>query len=192
MNTLALAQKEIFDALKVAELETARIEGARADLRTQFVARDNELATSGKTWAEKAAALREQLEKMLAAGERDPVTLMFDKVKRTIYWTGGKVKLGTKSFKFVRLLYHAKNKRATSTHIAKYVWHNATEPQHNINVLYYRLEERLLEANFPYEIVSRTLTERVRELHDLPSDKIRKVNLQNAVSYYKLKPKKLL
>ena len=190
MNTLVLAQKEIFDALKIAELEMAKIESERVALRTQFVVQDNVLATTGKKWTEKAVALREQLEKMIAVGEREPVTLMFDKVKRTIFWAGGKIKLGEKAFKFVRLLYHAKNKRATSSHIAKCVWGNAMEPQHNINVLFYRLEENLAKANFPYEIKSRTLTERVRKLHDLPTDKIRKVYLRNAVCAFKLKPKK--
>ena len=192
MSTLALAQKEIFDALKIAEIELAKIESARVDLRTQFIERDNELATSGKKWIEKAKTLRKQLEKMITGGEREPVTLMFDKVKRTICWSGGNIKLGRKSFRFVRLLYHAKNKRATSTCVAKYVWRNATEPQHNINVLFYRLEESLAKANFPYEILSRTLTERVKELHDVPTNKTRKVNLQNAVCSFKLKPKKHL
>jgi hypothetical protein len=191
MNSLALAQKEIFDALKVAELEMAKLESARADLRTQFVAQDHELSTTGKKWAEKAKALREQLEEMIAVGEREPVTLMFDKVKRTICWAGGgKIRLGQKAFKFVRLLYHAKNKRATSSHIAKCVWGDATEPQHNINVLFYRLEKDLAKANFPYEIKNRTLTEPVRELHDLPTNKIRKVHLRNAVCAFILKSKK--
>lgn len=192
MSSLALAQKEIFDALKIAELEMAKIESERVTLRTQFIAQDNGLSTTGKQWAEKTVALRKQLKKMLIVGEREPVTLMFDKVKRTIYWDGGKIKLGKKSFRFVRLLYHAKNQRATSSHIAKCVWGNATEDQHNINVLFYRLEDSLAEAKFPYEIMNRTLTQRVKELHDLPTDKIRTVNLQNAVCAFILKPKKHL
>jgi hypothetical protein len=58
MTTFSLAQKEFFDAFDLAEAEQARIENERVKLRTQFLAREEELSKESKMWADKVLALR--------------------------------------------------------------------------------------------------------------------------------------
>ena len=83
--------------------------------------------------------------------------LSFDDHRRRIYWSGGSVKLGKKSFLFIKTLWQGERHRAEIAELEENVWTQHTETgafvaRRTISMLVRYTEKNLTEANFPYKI----------------------------------------
>jgi len=143
MTSVALAQSEIFDRLRVNHAERQRI----ADAQTQL-AIENAALLAEET--ELLARLQELNEGSMAT----TVPLAFDDTRRMLRWAGGEVRLGKKPYRFVKVLYFAKEWRLHLTTLEKRVWGKRSTPKSGtVKVMVCRLEKTLRMVKFPYRIV---------------------------------------
>ena len=85
--------------------------------------------------------------------------LLFDDHRRRIYWDHGSVKLGKKSYSFVKTLWHGKDRQADLAELEENVWMQRPEMETfvdlcTVSMLVRHIQKNLHEANFPYEIES--------------------------------------
>jgi len=85
--------------------------------------------------------------------------LSFVDHKRQISWAGGTVKLGKKSYQFVKTLWLGENNQVEFSELEKSVWEKQLEEKEKkpispltVSKLVQDTQENLVEANFPYEI----------------------------------------
>ena len=83
--------------------------------------------------------------------------LCFDDHRRRIHWGGGLIKLGKKSYLFVKTIWFGENHQAELTELEENVWtqHWETETfvdRCTVSMLVRHVQKNLNEANFPYEI----------------------------------------
>ena len=85
--------------------------------------------------------------------------LFFDDDRRRIYWNGGSVKLGKKSYLFVKTLWQGKHYWAELSELEVNVWMQDPESEQfvarrTISTLVQHTQKNLTEAQFPYKIES--------------------------------------
>ena len=85
--------------------------------------------------------------------------LFFDDDKRRIYWSGGSVKLGKKSYAFVKTLWHGKDRCADLAELEENVWMKYPETETfidrcTVTMLARHTQKNLNEVHFCYEIES--------------------------------------
>jgi len=83
--------------------------------------------------------------------------LFFDDPRRQIHWGGGLIKLGKKSYLFVKTIWLGENHQAELTELEENVWteHLETETfvdRCTVSMLVRHVQKNLNEANFPYKI----------------------------------------
>jgi hypothetical protein len=83
--------------------------------------------------------------------------LVFDDQRRRIYWGGGSVKLGKKSYLFVKTVWNGEEHQADFTELEENVWLEYAENEvfvdrSTVAMLVRHTQKNLIEANFPYEI----------------------------------------
>ena len=83
--------------------------------------------------------------------------LRFDDHRRRVYWAGGSVKLGKKSYLFVKTLWFGENHQAELAELEENIWtqRSATEgfiARRTVSALVLHTQKNLTEAYFPYEI----------------------------------------
>ena len=106
------------------------------------------------------AALRQEQEKILQSLLPDTMPeLFFDDLRRRISWGGGSVKLGKKSYFFVKTVWLGENHQAEFADLEENVWIQNTEKRmfvdrSTVAMLVRHTRKNLTEANFPYEIES--------------------------------------
>jgi len=103
-------------------------------------------------------ALRSEQEKIVRAllPEAKP-ELFFDDHRRRIYWSGGSVKLGKKSYLLVQTIWTGEDHHAEFTEVEENVWLQHAETEMFVHrcavaMLVRHTQKNLKEANFPYEI----------------------------------------
>ena len=104
------------------------------------------------------AALRLEQERILQSllPDSDP-ELFFDDRRRRIYWGTGSVKLGKKSYLFIKTLWQGKDHLAEFAELEECVWTQRTETKmfvdrSTVTMLVRHTQKNLTEANFPYKI----------------------------------------
>lgn len=130
---------------------------------------------------EKLAVLREKenevLRKMFSGSEYPEVVLQFDDRDKTIMWFDKSLKLGTKSYLFIKTLWYAPRHRKKIESLEQVVWQSKFQKQkrlvavktktevHKVRVasrflsqntlklFLFRLQNRIRSALFPYKIV---------------------------------------
>jgi DNA-binding response OmpR family regulator len=85
--------------------------------------------------------------------------LFFDDQRRRIYWGGGSVKLGKKSYLFIKTVWNGENHQAEFAELEENVWMRDAESdmfvdRSTVTMLVRHTQKNLIEANFPYEIES--------------------------------------
>jgi DNA-binding response OmpR family regulator len=84
------------------------------------------------------------------------VRLNFNDVMQTIDWYSHSVRLAKKPYLLMKILWTAKNHRATISKIEGSVWQTKTKKgfieRHTICTLINRTQKKLAEAAFPYKI----------------------------------------
>ena len=156
MSALLTTQKEIFDELRLIDAGRQNIADKRtwlANERAKQQAMEQEWRIAEKELAERDRELREQLQNLVVDGEIAPVPLVFDENTRTIRWDGGSVKLGTKPFKIVRVLYFAPNRRAKIRSLVERVWGISSKHRSTVKSTISRLKAKLKEKKCPYKLV---------------------------------------
>ena len=85
--------------------------------------------------------------------------LSFVDHKRRISWVGGSVKLGKKSYQFVKKLWLGENHQVELSELGESVWNKPLEEKEKkpispptVSKLVQETQDNLVEANFPYEI----------------------------------------
>ena len=83
--------------------------------------------------------------------------LSFDDDRRRIYWDGGSVKLGKKSYRFTKTIWFGENHQADFSEVEENVWKKylktaAFVPLRTVTMLVRHTQKNLTEAGFPYEI----------------------------------------
>ena len=83
--------------------------------------------------------------------------LHFNDLRRRVYWAGGSVKLGKKSYLFVKTLWFGKNHQAELGDLEESVWTQRSEMEGfvargTISTLVLHTRKNLMEAHFPYKI----------------------------------------
>lgn len=83
--------------------------------------------------------------------------LSFDDNRRRIYWNGGSIKLGKKSYLFVKTLWLGERHRAELAELEENVWTQQVETEafvarRTISMLVQHTQKNLIEADFPYKI----------------------------------------
>ena len=83
--------------------------------------------------------------------------LSFDDHRRRIYWSGGSVKLGKKSYLFIKTLWLGECHQAELAELEENVWAQHIETKafvarHTVSMLVRHTQKNLTEANFPYKI----------------------------------------
>ena len=125
---------------------------------------ENEFAVDGRLYRlleinQEMAALRceqEQILKSLLTNSEPE--LSFDDQRRRIYWEGGSVKLGKKSYLFVKTVWRGENHQAEFAELEENVWlrHAETEEMFvdrcTVSMLARHTQKNLNEAHFPYLI----------------------------------------
>jgi len=110
--------------------------------------------------SQEMAALRNELEKILQSLLPDTMPeLFFDDPRRRIYWGNGSVKLGKKSYIFVKTVWLGEDHKAEFADLEENVWIQNTEKKmfvdrSTVAMLVRHAQKNLTEANFPYEIES--------------------------------------
>ena len=83
--------------------------------------------------------------------------LSFDDQLRRIYWGGGSVKLGKKSYLFIKTLWFGENHQAEIVELEENVWAQQIETKafvarRTVSMLARHTQKNLTEVNFPYKI----------------------------------------
>jgi len=128
---------------------------------------------------EQLATLRMQeneiIGQMLSKVEQIEVPLQFDDKTHTIQWSGNSLKLGGKSYLFIKTLWLAPGHRQKIENLEQSVWKLKEQsrrvsvktkkgirkvkvasrflPQNTLKLFLFRLQNRLRSAQFPYKIV---------------------------------------
>ena len=111
--------------------------------------------------------------------------LFFDDQRRRIYWGGGSVKLGKKSYLFVKTVWLGEGHQAEFAELEENVWmrHAETEmfvDRSTVAMLVRHTQKNLTEANFPYEIEGiKNFSSRELEGFRLVFREYKKKNLQS-------------
>ncbi|MDR3234017.1 MAG: hypothetical protein LBT46_10215 [Planctomycetaceae bacterium] len=124
---------------------------------------------------ESVMQLLDDADRLIETCQDEPV-LSFDNVKRTVTWLGGTATLGTKSYRFLKLLWESSGHKTKTVTLEQTVWDGnkvkkrqmtvstpagtrqvavstASVPQETMNKFLQRLKKVLCRADFPYEIV---------------------------------------
>jgi len=102
--------------------------------------------------------LRRELERIVRQITPDvKPELSFNDLRRRIYWNGGSVKLGKKSYSFVKTLWLGKRHQAELAELEENVWTQQIETEAfiarcTISMLVRHTQKNLIEAGFPYKI----------------------------------------
>jgi len=110
--------------------------------------------------SQEIATLRDEQEKILKSLLPETMPeLCFDDLRRRIYWGGGSVKLGKKSYIFVKTVWLGEDHRAEFADLEENVWMQNSEKKmfvdrSTVAMLVRHTRKNLKEANFPYEIES--------------------------------------
>jgi hypothetical protein len=187
-TTLSLEQKEIFDELRLIDAGRQRIADKRVwlvDEKAKLQTVENELLIMEKDLAARDRELQGQLQKLIINGELAPISLVFDKDVRTLRWDGGSVKLGTKPFKIVRVLYHAPHRRAKLMSLAERVWGISSKPHSTVKSTISRLNAELKKAKCPYKVGSIKCLQPVIYQRD-PENKVKDGMKQPDITGFKL------
>jgi hypothetical protein len=105
-------------------------------------------------------SLRNEVERLLQSFLPDKKPeLSFVDHKRRISWTGGSVKLGKKSYLFVKTIWLGENHQVEFSELEESVWKKQLDEKMFISpqtvcMLVRHTQNNLAEANFPYEIES--------------------------------------
>ena len=108
--------------------------------------------------SQEMATLRNEQEKILQSLLPETMPeLFFDDSRRRIYWGGGSVKLGKKSYIFVKTVWFGEDHQAEFADLEENVWIQNTEKKmfvdrSTVAMLVRHTRKNLTEANFPYEI----------------------------------------
>ena len=83
--------------------------------------------------------------------------LFFNDHLRRIYWDGGSVKLGKKSYLFVKTVWFGKEHQAEFAELEENVWMQRAESKtfvarRTVSTLVQHTQNNLTEVNFPYKI----------------------------------------
>ena len=97
----------------------------------------------------------EQIVRLLLPDEKPE--LSFDDHRRRIYWSGGSLKLGKKSYLFIKTLWLGERHQAEITELEENVWTEQIETEafvarRTISMLVRHTQKNLTEVNFPYKI----------------------------------------
>jgi hypothetical protein len=89
--------------------------------------------------------------------ERHSEPLKFDNNQRTIKWNYGKVRLGPKMYRLLKVIWDSKGHRATISKIEQEVWQVSDDDnyfidRHTIFTLISRAQKELEKSKFPYKI----------------------------------------
>ena len=92
------------------------------------------------------------VQSLLPEGEPE---LRFDEQRRRIYWNSGSIKLGKKSYLFVKTIWFGKEHQAELTELEECVWmqHTKTEmfvARRTVSTLVLHTQKNLSEVDFPY------------------------------------------
>ena len=98
--------------------------------------------------------LQQCLQSLLPETEQE---LLFNDDRRRIYWDGGSVKLGKKSYLLVQTIWTGEDHHAEFTEVEENVWLQHAETEMFVHrcavaMLVRHTQKNLKEANFPYEI----------------------------------------
>ena len=110
--------------------------------------------------SQEIATLRDEQEKILQSLLPNTMPeLLFDDLRRRIHWGGGSVKLGKKSYIFVKTVWSGEDHRAEFADLEENVWMQNTEKKmfvdrSTVTMLVRHTQKNLTEANFPYKIES--------------------------------------
>ena len=110
--------------------------------------------------SQEMAVLRQEQEQILKSLLPDTMPeLLFDDQRRRIYWGGGSVKLGKKSYLFVKTVWQGEDHKAEFAELEENVWTQYTDrkmfvDRSTVAMLVRHTQKNLTEANFPYEIES--------------------------------------
>ena len=103
-------------------------------------------------------ALRREQDKIVQSllSNTEP-ELVFDDHRRRIYWDSGSVKLGKKSYLFVKTLWNGEDYQADFAELEENVWTQHSESEmflarRTVSTLVQHTQKNLTEANFPYKI----------------------------------------
>ena len=103
-------------------------------------------------------ALRRELERIIRLLLPDvKPELSFDDPLRRIYWSSGSVKLGKKSYSFIKTLWFGDGHQAEIAELEENVWAQQMKTQafvarRTVSMLVRHTQKNLTEANFPYKI----------------------------------------
>ena len=104
--------------------------------------------------------LRSEQERLLQSllPDEEP-ELSFADHKRRISWAGGSVKLGKKSYQFVKTIWLGENHQVEFSELEESVWKKQLAEKmfvslQTVSMLARHTQKNLIEANFPYEIES--------------------------------------
>ena len=102
--------------------------------------------------------LRRELERLvrLLLPDEKP-ELSFDDLLRRIYWSGGSVKLGKKSYSFIKTLWYGDGHQAEIAELEENVWAQqmatkAFVARRTVSMLVRHTQKNLTETDFPYKI----------------------------------------
>jgi len=98
--------------------------------------------------------LQQCLQSLLPETEQE---LLFNDDRRRIYWDGGSVKLGKKSYLFIKTIWQGENHQAEFAELEENVWMQDSKPEtfvarRTVSTLVQHTQKNLEEANFPYKI----------------------------------------
>lgn len=125
--------------------------------------RDDEIVTDDRLRrlleiSRQIEALRNEQERLLQSllPDAEP-ELTFADHRRRIGWSGGSVKLGKKSFLFVKTIWLGENHQVEFSELEESVWKKQLKEKmfislHTVTMLVRHTQKNLIEANFPYEI----------------------------------------
>lgn len=189
MSALLVAQKEIFDELRLIDAGRQKIADKRtwlANERAKQQAMEKEWWIAEKELAERDKELRERLQNLIIDGELAPVSLVFDENTRTILWDGGSVKLGAKPFKILKVLYFAPIRRAKIHQLAERVWGISSKHHSTVKSTVSRLNLELKKAKCPYKIVGAKCLQPIVYKKDPVTHKIKDGMNRPPIKGYKL------
>jgi DNA-binding response OmpR family regulator len=136
--------------------------------------------------AEKDRELRERLQTSIIDGELAPVPLVFNKNTRIVHWDGGSVKLGTKPFKILKVLYFVPKRRTKISSLSKRVWGISSKHHSTVKSTVSRLNTKLKKAQCPYRISSAKCLQPVIYNRDPVSNKVKDSTEQPIITGFKL------
>ena len=140
--------------------------------------------------ADIAALDKEELEILTGTERTGNKQLTFDSDGKTIRWDDGSITLGKKPCQFVKELYFAEKRRMKFGRIAKAVWGNSLKYHNTIKVTVCNLRKKLMNAKFPYEILSVGGKKHEVEVKNPKTGQVRKITVQPEISGFMFRIKK--